>query len=125
MTDKNLKMSCEKVVRYVLPGIRCEIARSMIMDHGFTQVKVANKLGLTEAAISQYISEKRGCIEISDEDIKEEIKRSAKRIIDGGGSTVLVEVCIICKLFRAKDLVPEVQEKNKTDEDDDCACTEC
>ena len=125
MTDKNLKMPCELVVRYVLPGIRCELARSMIMDPGLTQVKVANKLGLTEAAISQYISQKRGYIEISDEDIKEEIKRSAKRIIDGGGSTVLVEVCIICKLFRVKGMMPEVQENNKTDEDDDCVCTEC
>jgi predicted transcriptional regulator len=84
-----------------LPVIRKEIAESMINDFGLSQKQAAEKLGITPAAVCQYISKKRGRIEISDQNVLEQIKSSASNIIDDSGATVLTETCRICKLLRA------------------------
>jgi len=54
-----MRPPCEIVVQKVLPAIRAELARIMI-DEGLPQHQVANRLGLTKAAVSQYVSAKRG-----------------------------------------------------------------
>jgi len=45
-----------------LPVIRREIAESMINKFGLSQKEAALKLGVTPAAVCQYISKKRGKI---------------------------------------------------------------
>jgi len=83
-----------------LPVIRKEIAESMINDFGLSQKEAAEKLGITPAAVCQYISRKRGRIEISDKTVLKEIKISAESIIVDDGKTVLSETCRICKILR-------------------------
>jgi len=51
---------CEIVVRYILPLFRSVVAKTLIEKHKFTQGEAAEKLGTTQAAISQYIYLKRG-----------------------------------------------------------------
>jgi predicted transcriptional regulator len=55
-----MSFSCESVARYILPLYRAFVAKELIEKHGYTQVKAAKKLGTTQAAISQYITSKRG-----------------------------------------------------------------
>ena len=43
-----------------LPILRSLIVRDLIEKYHFSQVEAANKLGMTQAAISQYVSSKRG-----------------------------------------------------------------
>ena len=100
-----MKIPCEIIVWYLLPGIRRELAMSMIDDHNLTQTKVASLLGVTEAAVSQYRSAKRGNLEIEDETIKNEIKKSAKLIIEGDESTIMREMCRICGLVKNTDIL--------------------
>jgi len=95
------RTTCEYMMWNGLPVIRKEIAESMIKDYGLTQKKTAEKLGITPAAVCQYISKKRGRFEIQDKNIRSEIKTSAKTIIDNGGNHVISETCRICKLLRA------------------------
>ncbi len=52
--------SCEKAVRYILPLYRAFVAKELISKYGYTQVAAAKKLGTTQAAISQYVTSKRG-----------------------------------------------------------------
>jgi len=85
----------------VLPVIRKGIAESMINDFGLSQKEAAEKLGLTPAAVCQYVLRKRGKIEISDEFVLKEIKTSAGNIIENGGGSVLSETCRLCKLLRS------------------------
>jgi predicted transcriptional regulator len=85
-----------------LPVIRKELAESMINDFGLSQKEAAKKLEITPAAVCQYISNKRGRHEISDEKILKEIKKSAENIINNGGENVLPEICRICKLLKSK-----------------------
>lgn len=51
---------CEVVARYVLPIFRSLVAKELIEKYNFTQLQVAEKLGTTQAAISQYVHSKRG-----------------------------------------------------------------
>ena len=55
-----MSVSCEKMVKYVVPWIRRELAISLVRYHGMPQVRIAEILEVTEAAISQYLSSKRG-----------------------------------------------------------------
>ncbi|MFE3845493.1 transcriptional regulator [Thermoplasmatota archaeon] len=87
-----------------LPVIRREIAESMINKFGLSQKETALKLGLTPAAICQYISKKRGKIKIIDENILKEIDKSTKIIIDNGSKSTVNETCRICKIMRKEGL---------------------
>ena len=87
-----------------LPVIRREIAESMINEHKLNQKQAAEKLGVTPAAISQYLSGKRGKVKIIDEKILKEIHISAKRIIEHGENVVIAETCRLCKIMRQRGL---------------------
>lgn len=95
------RTTCEYMMWNGLPVIRKEIAESMINDYGLSQKQTAEKLGITPAAVCQYVSKKRGRFEIQDSSIQKEIKISAKNIISNGDSYIISETCRICKLLRA------------------------
>lgn len=92
---------CQGMIWTGLPTIKKEIAKSIVNDFGLNQKEAARLLGITPAAICQYMSNKRGKIEISDKKIKIEINISAERIIQKGETVVLSEICRICKLIRS------------------------
>ena len=102
---KSNKISCETAVWNVLPVIRKEFAKNLIENHGLNQRKVADVLGITESAVSRYVSGKRGNLEISDNKILKEIQKSTNRIVERNDKTVLVEICRICNLLKSCELV--------------------
>jgi predicted transcriptional regulator len=95
-----MKIVCEEVVWYTLPIIRKEFAKSLINDHGLTQRKTAEKLGITESAVSQYISKKRGDFRAPSAAIQKEIQLSTQRIATGDITVLKTETCRICHLLR-------------------------
>ncbi len=101
VVSMTIKIDCEENVWYLLPLIRKEFAKSLIKDHGLTQRKAAEKLGITESAVSQYVSKKRGDFTVGNTMIREEIKVSTKRIMNGDIQVMKVETCRICHLLRA------------------------
>ena len=101
-----MQAPCEYMMWNGLPVIRKEIAESMINDFGLSQKETAQKLNMTPAAICQYVSKKRGNIEIIDEEILTEIKISAERIIEKEEVVLIPETCRICSLLRTKDILP-------------------
>lgn len=97
-----LRTPCEYMMWNGLPVIRKEIAECMINNHKLTQKETAQKLGVTPAAICQYVSNKRGKIKIVDEHILREIDISAERIIVNEQSAIISETCRICKILRER-----------------------
>lgn len=95
-----LKTPCEYMQWHGLPIIRKEIVKSLINNFGLNQKEVAEVLGLTPAAISQYLSRKRGKINIVNTDILSEINISAEKIINHGPAIVTSEICRICCILR-------------------------
>ena len=74
-------MPQEIEVWYVLPAIRRELAITLIKEQKLNQKEVASLLGVTEAAVSQYIKSKRGSeVEFSSEAMKK-VKEAAKKIV--------------------------------------------
>jgi len=55
-----MKPPCEVVVKEVLPAIRAMLVRELIGHHRLSQVEVADKLGITQPAVSQYLRMLRG-----------------------------------------------------------------
>lgn len=104
---KNNELFYENIVWSILPAIRRELAKNLIKDFKLSQRKVAYILGITEAAVSRYISGKRALFEISDEKILKEINKSTDRIIKGNDKTIIVEICRICNLLKSTKLVKE------------------
>ncbi len=71
----------EVEVFYVIPAIRRELTRSM-KEAGKSQKQIARLLGVTEPAISQYLSEKRASGLKFTEKISALIKEAAVQIND-------------------------------------------
>ena len=67
-------------VWYIIPAIRKELAIAL-KKKGLTQAKVAGLLGVTEAAISQYIKSKRANQLKLTKKFKTEIEKSAEHLI--------------------------------------------
>ena len=64
---------------YIIPVIRKEFAVAL-KKQGKGQKEIASLLGVTEAAISQYMKEKRAINIKLEQEIKNKISKSAKKI---------------------------------------------
>ncbi len=88
------KTPCAILSWDVHPAIRKELAEHLT-KRGLTQKKVADKLGVSRAAVSQYLSKKRGDLVDFDESMQQAFDESAQRIIEGGDA--VREMCRLCR----------------------------
>lgn len=104
---------CDEMVRQYLPQIRAEVVSRMIMRKGLSQKSVAGYMGLTPAAVSQYVSRKRGCkcLEIS-EDLDEVIEKWTWSLISGDTSVTICDICRCVRKNKENDCV-----RNNTEND--------
>jgi len=107
---------CEYMMWNGLPVIRKEIAESMINNFGLNQKEAAKNLGVTPAAVCQYLSKKRGKIKIVDKSILIEINKSAERIIQSEVVIVVSETCRICKILISKGVFPLICDSCSSEE---------
>lgn len=87
-------MHCDTMVRNLLPPMRAEMVSRLVLKQGMSQSDAAKHLGVTRAAVSQYMSRKRGAgeVEISTEmDLM--IDRWALAIVTGVSDINLCDVC--------------------------------
>lgn len=118
-----MKPVCEVVVKYLLSTMRAMVAKELYENYGMRQEEAAKRLGLTQAAISYYLSGRRGRVArkyisafkemVS---VKSAVKKIAKMIADGDNGiqetvTVVCMTCVslrlgqeLCKLH--KDIIP-------------------
>ncbi|MFC2154479.1 transcriptional regulator [Candidatus Altiarchaeota archaeon] len=95
-----MKLPCESAVWYTLPNIRADLARELVKQD-MSQKEVAEKLGITPSAISQYLHKKRGGKNMSSTPYKKKIKETAKKIREGVGEKQLEEIiCQCCMMCR-------------------------
>lgn len=106
-----MKQACENVARNILPAFRSLIAQRLIKNHGFTQIHAAEKLGTTQAAISHYLSSKRGDKYIKQLEKNPQIQATIEEIVNGLVTSsyyredVMKKMCEICIFLRNHDLV--------------------
>ncbi len=100
---------------YLLPAIRRELVIGLLKA-GLSQRQIAEKLGITEAAVSQYMKGKRAAGKIRfDGKVEEEIKKAVDRILKNSDvmeelhciCNVCKEEMVLCRIHRAEGKVPE------------------
>lgn len=106
------KVPCETITWYVLPAVRRGLAVAMISKYDMYQKDVAKFLGVTDAAVSQYLSRKRGNVDF-DGIGKKEFEESAGNIVSGAPAEK--EICRLCKFLVSEGLLDKLQGNRKVD----------
>jgi predicted transcriptional regulator len=91
------KTPCETLVWDVLPCIRRQLAEKL-KEKGLSQRCIAEKIGVSEAAVSQYFSNKRGKNSSFSSKMGQEIRQSAEAVFDGADA--IEEICHLCRIAK-------------------------
>jgi len=121
-----MRPPCEIVVWYVIPTIRSELAKELL-HLGMKQKEISELLDITQPAVSQYISDKRGHgIKFNDE-TQLLIKDFAKGLLDGKYTQrdIIPHFCEICRKIKTDEILCQLhQEKGNMPTDcDACVAT--
>ena len=88
-------------VWYIIPAIRKEFAKVLVKKHRLTFEKAGGILGVSKAAVSQYLNKKRANLMRFTPEIKREIEKSAKSVIKNNNQAVK-EIIKILNLIKQK-----------------------
>jgi len=107
---------CEVGVKAVLPAIRALMAKTIIEKHGMKEEQAAGILGLSQSAVSRYLTKGRGNIiviegiaevqALVDNMITLLMNEPAKR------TEILKLFCQTCRTIREKGLMCQLCQKN-------------
>jgi len=78
-------LPCETTVKAIVPSIKSNIAKNLKAS-GEKQKEIAKVLGVTEAAVSMYISGRRGAVKANRVDATELVRHK--------------EVCKVCRTMQ-------------------------
>ena len=102
----------ELEIWYLIPALRRELTNIFISEFKLNQKQISKILGITESAVSQYLSSKRGDeLKFSKDDLRE-IKKTAQKIISNkkNFNEHFYKLCIklrgtenLCRLHRKHD----------------------
>ena len=104
-----MRPPCEIVVWYVIPTIRSELAKELL-NLGMKQKQISEVLDITQPAVSQYISDKRGHGIKFDPKVQNMIKEFARDLVDGKATQIdiIPKMCEICKKIKAEEVVCQI-----------------
>jgi len=96
---------CELAIKEILPAVRSLISQYYI-NKGLNQGQIAEKLMLTQPAVSKYLDDSRGKqaqIFKQDKEVYQQIKDAAEHMLHGSRNNDLF--CGICKAVRERKLI--------------------
>ena len=113
------KLPQEIEVWDILPAIRKAFAKVFVEHFKLSQKKTAELLQITEPAVSQYLKDKRAKNILFNDNILDEIKKSANRILDKK-SYLFKEIKRICDLLDVKKIVCRIHRESNDKIPCDC-----
>ncbi|MDD5502247.1 MAG: helix-turn-helix domain-containing protein [Candidatus Thermoplasmatota archaeon] len=105
-----MKMPCELIVWYVLPSIRRDLA-TKLKKKGMAQKDIAEKLGITPAAVSQYLKSRRGLSKFNNKEMETQIGHLADEIAAGRIKDLQPGICGICGVCKKTPVLESIYEK--------------
>ena len=108
-------------VWYIIPAVRKELAKLLTKKHEMSYEAAGKILGISKAAVSQYLSNKRANKIKLTADVKKEIAKSAK-IVAENPKVALGEMQRILKYMKDKKCSCEVCKRYNKDVLNFCGC---
>jgi predicted transcriptional regulator len=107
-----MRPPCEIVVWYVIPSIRSELAKELL-NLGMKQKEISELLDITQPAVSQYISDKRGHGIKFTNDIQMLIRQFAIDLKGGQlkQSDIISRICDLCRKIKTEDVVCQLHKE--------------
>jgi predicted transcriptional regulator len=119
-----MELPAEIEAFYVIPAVRRELAR-LLVARGLTQRAIAQKLGVTEPAVSQYLANKRGIPYEYPENVARELEAAADRIKAANDSSAArAEIAQLCDRIRDERVMCGIHRKHTTVKDGCSTCYE-
>lgn len=101
-----MTIHCEYMVRYVVPALRMLISKQLSEKYGLNQVQVARMLNVTQPAVSNYMSRRKGSARIrrylGNTVVNEYAGNMARKLFEKGLSLKELgeDVCSLCAELR-------------------------
>lgn len=108
-------------VWYIIPSVRKELAKQLTRKHGLSYEKAGIILGVSKAAVSQYLSNKRANKVKLNAHVKKEIAKSAKAMSENP-KVALTEMQRILKIMKDTKCSCDVCKKYNKDVLNYCNC---
>ncbi|MDO5851023.1 MAG: transcriptional regulator [Methanobacteriaceae archaeon] len=107
-----MKPPCEIIVWYVIPSIRSKLAKELL-NLGMKQNQISKILNITQAAVSQYISDKRGNDIQFNKDIEDKIKQLAIDLKEESvdSNLLIPKICEICKQIKTEEVICQIHKE--------------
>lgn len=107
-----MKPPCEIVVWYIIPSIRSKLAKELL-NLGMKQKDISELLDITQPAVSQYISDKRGHEIEFDPIVEQYIKDMAKDMQTGKLQPIdlIPRFCHICKTIKTQEVLCQLHKE--------------
>jgi len=96
------------IVKTYLPYIRRSLAQKLVENKGVSQCEAAEKLGLTQAAVSQYLSRKRASEDIEEVGLLERLTDDFAEALaerEMSDEERVVGLCTICVELRSSESI--------------------
>ena len=86
---------CEKAIWQILPTIRSRVAKELTRL-GLSQIEISERLGITQPAVSHYMTSKRGTTILLNNDTRALIKSLAQDVANDIDLNLTERMCEIC-----------------------------
>ncbi len=95
-----MRPPCELVQREYLQLVRQELAKRL-RGHGLSQMQIADKLGVTQAAVSKYLAQEQTTTTPLISEVAHVVENMADAILSGASDAALIGIlCRTCMLLR-------------------------
>jgi predicted transcriptional regulator len=104
-----MKSPCEVVAKYVLPVFRAMVAKNLMDNYHLAQNQVADKLGITQAAVSHYINSRRGTLMMSEMEkipgVKDTVNGVSRNLTEKDDpDEMILSFCRLCNLVKSSQI---------------------
>ncbi|OUJ18525.1 putative transcriptional regulator [Methanonatronarchaeum thermophilum] len=115
------KQPCEIIVLHVLPSVRAQISKDLV-EMGMSQQKISEIIGITPAAISQYVSGKRGYEMEFKGEVRHKIQDFAQQTYEQGNADTLEGICNICDVIKENGILCNLHDKYEEQSNECSSC---
>ena len=112
-------MPQEIEVWYLIPAIRKELAKIFISKYEMSQKEIADILGLTESAVSQYLKDKRGNQLKFNLNERKIINKTAKKISEDKNNSIK-HLYNLCNSLKNTETICDLHRKHNPKISKDC-----